>query len=93
MHQVLSYPMKRVTCTLYSTWCIMIYLAIPILSLLLSLLYYTCIMRTGVAVYSSDASNQKCTMLQVYMHACMHVVMSAVMQLQEIRVYYCTTDS
>ena len=27
--------MKRVTCTLYSTWCIMIRLVIPILSLLL----------------------------------------------------------
>ena len=27
--------MKRVTCTLYSTWCIMICLVIPILSLLL----------------------------------------------------------
>ena len=30
-----SCPMKRVTCTLYSTWCIMICLVIPILSLLL----------------------------------------------------------
>ena len=30
--------MKRVTCTLYSTWCIMICLVIPILSLLL---FYT----------------------------------------------------
>ena len=32
MHQV---PMKRVTCIVYSTWCIMICLVIPILSLLL----------------------------------------------------------
>ena len=30
-----SCPMKRVTCTLYSTWCIMMCLVIPILSLLL----------------------------------------------------------
>ena len=32
-----SYPMKRVTCALHSTWCIMICLVIPIVSLLQSL--------------------------------------------------------
>ena len=35
MHQVLYIVQKRVTCTLYSTWCIMICLVILILSLLL----------------------------------------------------------
>ena len=38
MHQVLylcSCPMKRVTCTIYSTWCIMLCLVTLILSLLL----------------------------------------------------------